>query len=277
MLKRAFPFFLSGIFATMYFRIDVTLMSKLVPLSLIGYYENTVREAVIGWYSASYNLFDAASSIAQAISAAILPVAVILFKESQKKFTELANMSIRYLLYITIPIAFGTTVLAEKFIELIYGPEYFLAALSLKILIWALIPLGVNYVFSTIIISMHKEKKALIVLGSIVVVNILSNLILIPLFSLYGAAFSTVFTELIYFIGYYVIILKDYKAIPFWNHLLKPLVSSVLMFFVLLFFNTYNVFILILLGIFTYLISMFLLRAFSFNEITHIVKMVKSK
>jgi len=277
LVKKSFPFLLSGIFVTVYFRIDITLMSKLAPESLSWIYSNVSRDAIIGWYSAAYNLLDAATSLAGAVSAAILPVAVFYFKESKEKLIRLYVTSVRFLIYLSIPIAVGTTLLADKIILILYGQEYAHAVLALQILIWTIVPLCINYMMGAMMIAIHKEKKGIIVLFLNVVVNVVLNLILIPRYSLYGAALATILTELFYFGGYYYIMSKNFYRINLIKVLAKPIIASAFMGFVISIFRNWNVLLLVFIGIVTYFLTMLLIKSFNEDDKIMIKKLISKE
>lgn len=277
LLKKSFPFLLSGIFVTVYFRIDITLMSKLAPESLYGFYNNVSRDAVIGWYSSAYNLLDAVTSIAVAVSASILPVAVVYFQDSKEKLIRLYSLSIKFLTYLSIPIAVGTTLLADKIILLLYGSAYSNAALALRILVWTFIPLCINYIMGAAMIAIHKEKEGVYVLFLNAVLNIILNLLLIPAFSLYGAAIATVLTEIFYFIGYYYVMSRHIGKLNILSLIFKPLISSLVMGLIVYYFINLNMIVLIVLGAVAYSACMFFLKAINEEEVTLIKKIFAEK
>ncbi|NTV23379.1 MAG: flippase [Nanoarchaeota archaeon] len=265
LVKRSFPFLLSGLFVSLYFRIDITLMSKLAPEALSGFYSHATRDAIIGWYSASYNILDGMISVAVAVSAALLPAAVNMAKSAPEKLEELYKTSVRYLSYISIPAATGIFLLADKIIFLVYQDKYAGSALALQILIWTIVPLYINYILGAMNIVLHQEKLGLIVLFLNCLVNIGLNLYLIPRYSLYGAAVATVLTEVFYFAGYYIILRRTFKNIDF-LFLVKPVFSAAVMAFVILYVSL-PLFFSIAIGGVTYITLMVLLRAISIEEI----------
>ncbi|KHO46588.1 MAG: polysaccharide biosynthesis protein [archaeon GW2011_AR3] len=272
-LKRSFPFWLSGIFVTVYFRIDITLMSKLAPTALAGVYSAVSRDAVIGWYSSAYNLLDAAAAIAGAVSAAILPVAVAYFRDSREKLMKLYSLAARYLVFIAVPTAVGTTLLADKIIVLLYKAEYANASLALQILIWTMVPLCINYMMGAMMIASHQEKKGVYVLMLNAVVNILLNLYLIPRYSLYGAAVATVLTEIFYFAGYYFIISRSVGHLDFVKMFVKPVVASAVMGLVIFkFMGGLPVVVAIIASMIIYGAAMFLMKALEEEDIALIRK-----
>lgn len=275
LVKKAFPFLLSGIFATVYFRIDITLMSKIAPEMLSGFYSQTSKNAIIGWYSAAYNIIDGLISIPLAVSIAALPVAIIYFKESKEKLIKLYTLTVKYLTYISIPSAVGITLLADKIIVLIYKETYVNATLALQILVWTIIPLFINYILGIINIAVHKEREGVYVLFGNCIVNLALNIILIPKYSLYGAAAATVISEIFYFIGYYYIISKSVFSLNIFKFMIKPIISSVMMGIIIHYFLSINVFLLVILGAGIYFLFMYWMKAFSEEDFAMINKILK--
>jgi O-antigen/teichoic acid export membrane protein len=277
LVKRSFPFLLSGIFVTVYFRIDITLMSKLAPEMLAGVYSNVSRDAVIGWYSAAYNILDGLISLPIAVSTAILPVAIIYFTQSKEKLLQLYKLSLKYLIYLAIPMAVGVTMLSDKIVVLIYRSNYLNASLALQILVWTMIPLSINYVLGVMMTAIHQEKASVYVLFGNCILNILLNLILIPRWSLYGAAVATVVSEIFYFAGYYYIISKNFEKVNIFAMMIKPAISGTIMGISLYYLSAFNLFVLILLGVLIYFCVMLLLKAFDKREILMIKDSLKAK
>jgi O-antigen/teichoic acid export membrane protein len=77
------------------------------------------------------------------------------------------------------------------------------------ILSWTIIPLSINYVMGTMMVAVQKEKEVVAVLMGNVIINIILNIFLIPRLSLYGAAMTTVLTEVFYLSGYYFLISRE--------------------------------------------------------------------
>ncbi|MFH0876272.1 MAG: flippase [archaeon] len=275
LLKRSFPFLLSGIFVTLYFRVDITLMSKIAPTILNGVYGEASRDAIIGWYSAAYNILDGLISIALAVSTAILPVAIMYHKESKEKLIKLYHLSIKYLTYISIPIAVGITLLADKIIVLIYKYKYINSTLALQILVWTLVPLFINYMLGVLVIATNKEKDSVYILIGNLLVNLGLNIVLIPKLSLYGAALATVLTEIFYFSGYYFLVRKELGGVNLLKIFIRPIIACIAMAIAINALITLNVFVLIAIGAAIYFTVMYVLRAFSKEDFEMLTRTVR--
>ena len=92
---------------------------------------------------------------------------------------------------------------ANKIILIIYGTQYANSVLALKILIWAFFLICVSTVTSGLLNSINKQRIVTIGTGIGALLNIILNLILIPKYSLDGAASATVAIELFGFLFYF--------------------------------------------------------------------------
>jgi O-antigen/teichoic acid export membrane protein len=274
-LKSGFPFLLSSAFVEAYFRIDITLMSKMAPKTVIGLYNNVSPEVVIGWYSAAYSILDSLISIPNALSVAMLPVLVLYFKNNRNKLKDIYNHSIKYLSFISIPASFALTLLADKVIFLLYGTEYSNSIIALKILIWTLIPLSINYMMGALLIALHKEVLGVYILFLNALLNILLNIYFIPKYSHIGAAFATVISEIFYFSCYYLILLKEGYGFNILKFFIKPIISSLLMIIIIKQFITLHVLFLVPIGFIVYLLSLFTLKSFNKEDIIVFRKILK--
>jgi len=261
-----FPFLMSAAFVTVYFRIDITMLSIMKG------------DAVVGWYSASYNLIDAIISLTMALNTALLPVAIIYFNESKEKLIKLYRTAVKVLFSISLPIAVGGTLLAQNIILFLYKQKYYNSIIALQILLWVLIPLFMNYLLGNLLIAIKKEKYGVPALFMNCVVNIGLNLILIPKYSYVGAAISTVVSEIVYFLMYYYIISKNLEFVNIFGSMIKPAIAALMMgLFILLLLNKMYFIIIIIIGTAVYFGILYLIKGIDDNEKELFLKIIKKK
>ncbi len=131
--------------------------------------------------------------------------------ENIDKIQELVNKSITLVFYISIPICLLLFTNIETFINLFLGEKFIESAFVIKVLAVQILLTGIGDVFvNQILISIGQEKKVLWVMCSLCLLLIILYVILVPVFGIYGAAFSSViahflilFLEL-YFVNKYV-------------------------------------------------------------------------
>ncbi len=251
---RGWPFLLSSAFVMVYFRIDITMLSVMQG------------DAVVGWYSASYTLLDALISIPIALNAALLPLAVKYAAASRAKLIVLYKSAARLLLMLAMPLAVGGTLLASPLILFVFGEKYSSSVFALQVLLWVLLPLFVVQLLGALLIALKKEKQGVPALFLTTVVNIVANLILIPQYSLIGAAIATIISEIVYLFMYYLIVSKEIGFVNVFAFAVKPLLASVVMGLFVYFFSSLHFAVLIVLGGLVYFGMLVLLGGFTQAE-----------
>jgi O-antigen/teichoic acid export membrane protein len=182
-IKQALPFGLSTIFITVFYWISSVMLS-----SMKG-------DAVVGWYNAAYRLVLVLLFIPTAWSNAIFPVMSKFYVTSRDSLRFSFERSFKYLTTLAIPIGVGTTLLAQRFILLIFGAEYNNSIIALQILVWSSVFIFMSNSFGNLFNSLNRQIIVTKVVGICSAANVVLNLILIPRYGLIGASIVTLFTE----------------------------------------------------------------------------------
>lgn len=264
LFKEALPIALAGVIFTIYFRIDVVMLSMMQG------------DAPVGIYSAAYKLSEPLSLIPIALLTSMFPIMSASFKTSNEKLIRIYRLCVRYLFIIILPIAIGTTILADKIIFLIYGAEFSGSASVLKILIWTLVFTSAGYVLTNLLVSIGKQKLYTLSMVLCATATVTLNFILIPIMSYNGAAIATVATSAVLFIASYYFVSKHLQLPPVRKTVIKSVISGLIMGAFVYYFVDINIVLLILLAALVYLIALLALRTFS-GEDWDIVKRIVSK
>ncbi len=247
-LKEALPFGVTNIFGSIYYWIDSVMLSKMVG------------NEVVGWYNAAYRLMFVFLSIYTVYLASIFPVMSKFYETSNEYLKFSYERSYKYLLIISLPIAFGTTLLADKIILLIYGAGYIPAIFALQILIWTVPLLFINGLSGYVLGAVNRQMVLTKITFIGVVLNIILNLILIPKFSFIGSSVATVVTELIlspflvyplFKAGY-----ANKKALS--KDLPKLIVSNMVMVAIIIILRDLHLLLIILLASLVYFVTIYL-------------------
>jgi len=197
-LSEAWPFALTFIAISIYSYIDSVI---------IGVMKSNEE---VGWYNAAYKLVLLIPIFTSyLVTNSTYPIMARLFKVSLKKLSDLLQLLNKLLLAITIPISVVGMLLASPLIKFFYGPNYKPGILVLQILIWSTIFISLSSIYGSALNACDRQKKSLIGVGSGAVISILLNLILIPKFSLYGAAMAVIITQLWIFLYMYFTFNKE--------------------------------------------------------------------
>jgi len=265
LLKEALPIALYSVIYIIYFRIDVVMLSMMQG------------DAPVGIYSAAYKLSEPLSLIPYALMMSLFPIMSASFKSSEERLIKSYRLATRYLLIISLPIATGTTILADKIIFLIYGTEFAGSATALQILIWALVFTSTNSVLLSLLVSMDKQKLNTVSIASCAIVNVILNFILIPILSYNGASIATVATNIMLFIASFFFVSKHLIVLPIHKILIKPLISSVIMAGFVYYITDLNIFLLVPLAAGIYLVALFVLKEFQKEDVDMVKKIVSRR
>ena len=184
---------LSALLITMNYNIDIIILRFFVDFKNIGYYSVGVSLANQVW---------------------LIPDAfkdVLFSKTSRSDAIDDIKMSIKVNLYISILIIISIALLGKPIIQILYGSEY-LPAYSVTVIIFGgLIPM----IFYKMIISLFnargKQKLSFWILLLSVLINVVMNFILIPLYGNIGAAISSVVSYTVCGVVFTYIFMKEYN------------------------------------------------------------------
>ena len=241
-LSLSWPLVFIGIFTSVYHYIDS------VMLGAWGYLEET------GLYNAAYRVIDISVVPAFLISLSFFPVISKAFSKKEKKENRdkifLSYLSI--LTILAIPLVMGGTAFAPQIIDFLYGAEYLASVLAFQILVIAVGIIYFSQPFYRALIAANLQKDIFLITFSGAVLNLILNFILIPKYTLYGAAASTLITYFLVFLLYLIFLKKKTFLSPFnkkyHNVLIVSLSASLLMLFLLVWLSFLNIILLILLG-----------------------------
>ena len=183
LLKESWPLLLSGLTIVIYMRIDQIMLGQMVGSESVGLYAAASKISEM-WYFIPMSL---AASVAPSIYAAKKIGEGLYFQRLRKLITTLTLVSIVF----AVPIAF----LSRPIILVIFGPEFVLSAPILSVHIWASLFVFMGVATGPWFIAEGLTQLAFYrtLMGSII--NVILNLLLIPLHGAVGAAIATVVAQ----------------------------------------------------------------------------------
>ncbi len=188
LLGQSIPLFLLSVFGILYFRIDMLMIRYVLGI-----------EAVAP-YSTAYRLMDAAVLFPGIFLAVAVPT-LTRFHAAQS--TELLQktiaLAVKYLGIIALLFAAGCIVYGEDVLRVLFSSTYSQAYSILVIFGITTIFLYLNAPLSYFLYTNHKENVHTKILMLLTIVNIVANLLFLPVFGTVGAAFSTLVCEILAF------------------------------------------------------------------------------
>ncbi|HTK05511.1 MAG TPA: flippase [Candidatus Eisenbacteria bacterium] len=170
------PFALAGIFSRVYSYIDSIMLSKLATA------------AEVGIYGVAYKLAFAFQFLPMSFAAAVYPAMSDYYVNDRQKLGRIFDESMKYLMFMVVPLAFGIAVLARPIIAAVYGRAFVGAVVPLQILIFSLIFAFLYWPAGSLLNACDRQGSNTIIMGITMVANAALNAVLIPLYGAVGAA-----------------------------------------------------------------------------------------
>jgi len=267
-IKEALPFGLAITFVMIFYWIDSVMLSLMKG--------NTV----VGWYNAAYRMVLFLLFIPNSFISAIYPIMSKFYITSQDHLRLSLEKSFKYLTILGVPIGVGTTLLAKKFILMIFGLEYTNSIIALQILVWSSVFIFMSQPFANLLNCLNKQSIVTKITGICVVLNVTLNLILIPKYSLIGASIATVLTEFGSLVLCFIWSLKiDYSifskkvAIT----ISKVVVASTIMGIFVMYFINLSLFVLLPLAVLLYFVVLYVINGIDKEEFLFIGRVIQKR
>lgn len=177
----AAPFALADIFFKLNSSIDTVMLAYLAG------------DRYVAWYSIALKLTVTLTVIPGAFATAFFPAMSQALAKSKEAFRDIFEQSTILLLFMSIPIAIGTAILAPTIIAVAF--EDFPAAIpALQWLMTSLVLLFVNYPIGNALNAANKQLLNTLNMGVALVINVVLNVLLIPHYTYLGAAVAATIT-----------------------------------------------------------------------------------
>ena len=177
LLKDSWPLIVSGLAVIIYMRIDQIMLGQMLGNESVGIYSAAVRISEV-WYF-----------IPMAIVASVFPF--LMQNQDQAVFVKNFQRLFDLMFAISFPMTLLIATFSSLIIRFMFGVEYQDASSVLSVYAWAIlfaflgVPAGRWYLYADL------QKLALVRTTLGAVVNVLLNMVLIPLYGSVGAAYAT--------------------------------------------------------------------------------------
>jgi PST family polysaccharide transporter len=179
--REAFPFALAGISVKVYSYVDSLFIKIFHGITAVGV------------YAVAYKLTYALQFLPLTFTAALYPALSAGFAKGEKE--EVRNT---FLGALRVMAAFGfvftasLSALAPRIIPIVYGEDYIAAVPALSVLPWVLLPIFMDFPVGALLNASHRAHLKTTAMVCTMVLNILLNLFLVPLYGPVGAAWAGV-------------------------------------------------------------------------------------
>ncbi len=189
-IKPIFIIFFTTIAITVYVSSDITML---------GFMTNDFQ---VGLYATAAKIYTIIKNVLAAILLVMVPRFTIMFSKGGKtEVSEFFSNVFNILTLLMLPVCVGVFSLSEDIVLLISGQDYIDASQPLKILSIAIAFSLYSHMYTQCVLVPIKEEKIVFRATLISAVsNIVLNFILIPIWGISAAAFTTIIAELVTFL-----------------------------------------------------------------------------
>lgn len=267
-LRESLPYAVLIVLMYAYHKFDFVLIGMLVP---DGNFQ-------AGVYAKTSRIIEAASMVNVLFAGLLLPMFSKLIKENGDAFSLLKS-AVHLLAIFSVSIGIIGYFHAEFIFNFLYGENDVMGIEVFKILMLSFIPLSISYLFTTFITAQGKLKQLNYAAFALLVVNVIFNLLLIPLYSIAGVAFTALFTQILacfFFVflasGYFKESISKKIIIPFFIFFITTFLSAFLLNKLII-----NSYIGILVQLVMIILFTFFTQMFTLSELKKVFKLALNK
>ena len=151
----------------------------------------------VGLYSAAVKIKGMLVSLVGSLANVLLPRMSYYLKNGRAdKFEELTQKAINFTLFISIPISLYFVIFSKESLVFLSGESYVAATPAMQFVTFAVISIGITGILGIqVLTSTGREKCVLYSVAVGAVVDLVLNLVFIPIWGAAGAAFATMIAE----------------------------------------------------------------------------------
>ena len=224
-------------------------------------------ESIVGQFAAAQQILMMVIMIYGLLGQAIFPTLSQAFARSPDAWQRIYETAWRYYLILSVPMAAGLWLVADKVVLLIYGPGFSGSAAMLRILTLMLLN-GVGFLMGSAMLSIHKEKTSAIIQGFFYIGIVVASCLTIPLFGAQGLCWSMAGGTICCLVVYSCLLFYSLRLRFPWKWCLKTSGATVFMLFVTWCISGYldELFFTIPIAVIVYALSHFFLNTLSIED-----------
>lgn len=254
------PFSIYAIFQRLYTYLDTVFLSVLAG------------DKYVGIYQVPFKIIFALQFLPMAFTASLYPALSSYWQNNKDQLAITFERAMNYLIIISLPIAFGIIILADK-IVLLFKSGYSEAILPLQITMVSLIFIFLNFAVGSLLNACDKQKINTINMAVVLTASIILNVVLITNFKAIGASITVLITNLLMFILGMRIVPKIIKFNL--KSIIKITIKTSVSVLIMIIFVFYlkallNIFIVSIIGGAVYFISLYILGGFKKEDIASV-------
>ena len=184
LLKKSYNYILSGMMVAIYSQTDKVMLKHMLSESEVGYYSIAATISTL-WVFVLIAIIDSMS-----------PTIINCHKNSKLEFDR-KNMQLYCLVfYISCLVSIILLLFAHPIVVILYGEPFSESAGPLKVITWYVAFSYLGVARNTWIVCTNNQKYLKYIYASAALINVVLNLLLIPLWGAVGAAAASLITQI---------------------------------------------------------------------------------
>lgn len=210
LILKALPYGLALILGTIYFKIDLLIISFMYPPELAHQH--------IAYYSAAIKVVEIFNVLPQFFLNAALPMMTAFIVAKNEKIRQLIQYSFDFLYIMAAPIVVGGVVMAYSIVNATSSEAYlsghipagfYSSDVLLQIIIFTIGFSFLNSLFNFLLVALGKQRRLIYINVACLIFNVVFNVVGIHLWGIAACAIATVLTELLVLITSSMAVRKD--------------------------------------------------------------------
>jgi O-antigen/teichoic acid export membrane protein len=177
---------IGGALTFAYGRIDQLLVFELSP-----------HASEAGLYAAMYKVLETAGFLPVAVMMTLFPIMSGLYPSELIRLRKLTQLAIDYLTIVSLGGLAFTIAAAGTIVDLLLGPAYHAGTSALPVLMAAFVPICIGFVGGNMVLATGLQRRYIYYATLGLLVNVVLNVIFIPIYGFQAAAWVTLATELV--------------------------------------------------------------------------------
>ena len=184
LLSKSYHYILSGLMVSIYGQTD-----KLMLKQMLG-------EVEVGYYATATAICAMWTFVLSAIIDALYPTIVKAYKQNGGIFERRNRQLYAIVFYVSVFVSICFMLLGDIVVEILYGDEFMPAVMPLKIITWYTAFSFLGVARSAWMVCNNKQKYLKFMYIPAIILNVVMNLLLIPLWGASGAALASLITQI---------------------------------------------------------------------------------
>ena len=217
-------------------------------------------DEAVGFYNAAFKIISILTVVPMSFTQVIYPFFSELYNKEKDKLSSVLEISVRYMLVISIPMALGTIFVAGKLIPVFFTRAFMPAVLPLQILIVSSMFGFPNLVLYTFFPAINRQRFTMVATVPTGIFVAVFNLLLIPHYGIVIPCLSLVLAEVIVFSAACLYARHLGMGLNLVRLFWKPILSCLPMAILLYVLSSFSVFLQVGGAIVTYMIAFYFFR-----------------